>query len=315
MRLSSALLAAAALAAGLLAAAVPARASEQLGDLDVSFLSLKVDRQGEALVAYRTPGGAVRHVYVWGAVNAGRPDPAKAQVHFRYDYSGGTKKDGRQTWPTFRDACRPYDGPELVWLVAACKAPDGSYWALQRWQRLLPMRGVAPFRPGQSAYELHVSHWSGPLPVLQVSPNWTYDGRWQGLFGRLSYDGHPVFGFRTPSSSRRDPYARFFYVDTFNSVFGSGWRHDAGKVAHSRNGAFCYSFVPQFTPPGYPTHELRPPGNGDRHRVTVMGPGVTPVIQWEGAALGRYDPQQDAVFNAFFDRLVGAGDRVCVPER
>jgi hypothetical protein len=202
-----------------------------------------------------------------------------------------------------------------VWLVAACKAPDGSYWGLQRWQRLLPMRGVAPFRPGQSAYELHVSHWSGPLPVLQVSPNWTYDGRWQGLFGRLSYEGRPVFGFRTPSSSRRDPYARFFYVDTFNSVFGTGWRHDAGKVAHSRNGAFCYSFVPQFTPPGYPTHVLRPPGNGDRHRVTVMGPGVTPVIQWEGAALGRYDPQQDAVFNALFDRLVGAGDRVCVPER
>jgi hypothetical protein len=315
MRLSSALLAAAALAAGPLAVAAPAHASEQLGDLDVSFLSLKVDRQGEALVTYRTPGGVVRHVYVWGAVNAGPPDPAKAQVHFRYDYSGGTKKDGRQTWRTFRDACRPYDGPELVWLVAACKAPDGSYWGLQRWQRLLPMRGVAPFRPGQSAYELHVSHWSGPLPVLQVSPNWTYDGRWQGLFGRLSYEGRPVFGFRTPSSSRRDPYARFFYVDTFNSVFGTGWRHDAGKVAHSRNGAFCYSFVPQFTPPGYPTHVLRPPGNGDRHRVTVMGPGVTPVIQWEGAALGRYDPQQDAVFNALFDRLVGAGDRVCVPER
>ena len=315
MRLSSALLAAAALAAGPLAVAAPAHASEQFGDLDVSFLSLKVDRQGEALVTYRTPGGVVRHVYVWGAVNAGPPDPAKAQVQFRYDYSGGRKKDGRQTWRTFRDACRPYDGPELVWLVAACKAPDGSYWGLQRWQRLLPMRGVAPFRPGQSAYELHVSHWSGPLPVLQVSPNWTYDGRWQGLFGRLSYEGRPVFGFRTPSSSRRDPYARFFYVDTFNSVFGTGWRHDAGKVAHSRNGAFCYSFVPQFTPPGYPTHVLRPPGNGDRHRVTVMGPGVTPVIQWEGAALGRYDPQQDAVFNALFDRLVGAGDRVCVPER
>ena len=33
----------------------------------------------------------------------------------------------------------------LVWLVAACRAPDGSYWALQRWQRLLPMRGIAPF--------------------------------------------------------------------------------------------------------------------------------------------------------------------------
>ena len=56
------------------------------------------------------------------------------------------------------------------------------------------------------------------------------------------------------------PYARFFYVDTLNSVFGPGWRHDAGKVAHSRNGAFCYSFVPQMTPAGYPMRVMRPPG-------------------------------------------------------
>ena len=151
--------------------------------------------------------------------------------------------------------------------------------------------------------------------MLEVSPNWTYGGRWQGLFGRLTYLGQPAYGFRTPSASKRDAYARFFYVDTFNSVFGPGWRHDAGKVAHSRNGAFCYSFVPQMTPAGYPVHELRPPGNGERHRVTVMGPGVTPVLQWEGKALGAYDARQDAVFNALFDKLVGPNDKVCVPER
>ena len=243
------------------------------------------------------------------------PTRASGRCSFRFDYSGGWRKDGRQTWRTFRNRCRPYDGPRLAWLVAACKAPDGSYWALQRWQRLLPMRGVEPFLPGQASYELHVSHWSGPLPVLEVSPNWTYGGRWQGLFGRLTYHGSPVFGFRTPSSRRRDPNARFFYVDTFNSVFGAGWKHDAGKVAHSGNGAFCYSFVPQLTPPGYPTRELRPPGNGERHRVTVMGPGVTPVVQWEGPALGRYDPGQDAALNALFDRIVGPADRVCRPER
>lgn len=304
-----------ALAAGLAAVASPAGASEQFGDRDVSFLSLKVNGRGEALVTYRTSGRVIRHVYVWGAVNATPPDPGSRQVQFRYDYSGGSRKDGRQTWKAFQDRCRPYDGPRLAWLVTACKAPDGSYWALQRWQRLLPMRGVEPFLSGQAAYELHVSHWSGPLPVLEVSQNWTYGGTWQGLFGRLTYLGQPVYGFRTPSSRRRDSYARFFYVDTFNSVFGTGWRHDAGKVAHSRNGAFCYSFVPQMTPPGYPVREVRPPGNGERHRVTVMGPGVTPLLQWEGAALGRYDPKQDAFFNAVFDRIVGPDDRVCVPER
>ena len=304
-----------ALAALLLGAASPARASEQFGDRDVSFLSLQANGRGEALVAYRTTGGATRHVYVWGAVNATPPDPDGRQVRFTYDYSGGLKKDGRQTWRSFRNACRPYDGPKLVWLVAACTAPDGSYWALQRWQRLLPMRGVEPFLPGQAAYELHVSHWSGPLPVLEVSQNWTYGGRWQGLFGRLTYLGHPVFGFRTPSPRRRDPFARFFYFDTLDSAFGAGWKHDTGIVAHSRNGAFCYSFVPQMTPPGYPVREVRPAGTGRRHRVTVMGPGVTPVLQWEGPALGNYEPRQDAIFNAAFDRLVGPDDRVCVLER
>ena len=60
---------------------------------------------------------------------------------------------------------------------------------------------------------------------------------------------------------------------------------------------------------------MKPAGNGQRHRVTVMGPGVTPVIQWEGSGLGLYDPQRDASFNALFDRIVGPDDRVCVLER
>ena len=46
-----------------------------------------------------------------------------------------------------------------------------------------------------------------------------------------------------------------------------------------------------------------------------MGPGVTPVIQWEGSPLGHYDPQQDAAYNALFDQIVGPDDKVCVPER
>jgi len=97
-------------------------------------------------------------------------------------------------------------------------------------------------------------------------------------------------------------------------VFGPGWRHDAGKVAHSRNGAFCYSFVPQMTPAGYPVHVLRPPGNGDRHRVTVMGPGVTPVIQWEGPGLTSADRAAAASMTAVFDEVM-AGDTRCAAER
>ena len=68
-------------------------------------------------------------------------------------------------------------------------------------------------------------------------------------------------------------------------------------------------------PPGYPSRELRGPGNGKRHRVSVMGPGVTPVVSWEGDGLGRYNRAQDAVYNELFDRIVGPDDKVCTAER
>ena len=237
------------------------------------------------------------------------------QTSFRRDYSGGWKSRGRAVWARFVDRCRPYTGPPLPFLIAACTAPDGTHWAVQAWQRLLPMRGFDPWNPNQAAMEFHLSHWSGPIASLEVSPNWTYGGQWQGLFGRLTYLGVPVFGTRTPSASKRDAYGRYVYVDTRNSVYGPGWRHDAGKVLHLRNGAFCYSFVPQAPPPGYPDNAPRGPAVGDLHRVTVMGPGVTPDVQWEGAPLGPYNSTQDAVYDALFDSLVGADDRVCTSER
>ena len=91
-------------------------------------------------------------------------------------------------------ACKPYTGPKLAFAVAACDAPDGSYWAVQAWQRLLPMRGFDPWTALQSSYGFNVSHWSGPLAQLDVTQNWTYSGSWTALDGRLTYDGQPVYG-------------------------------------------------------------------------------------------------------------------------
>jgi len=42
---------------------------------------------------------------------------------------------------------------------------------------------------------------------------------------------------------------------------------------------------------------------------------VTPIAQWEGAGLQRYDPSADLAFNGLFDRLVGSADSVCSRER
>ena len=79
-----------------------------------------------------------------------RADPARAQVAFKLDYAGGWGKSHTDSWKTFGDRCGAYDGPALAWKVTACKAPDGSYWALQAWQRMLPNYGVAPTRSSRS---------------------------------------------------------------------------------------------------------------------------------------------------------------------
>jgi hypothetical protein len=294
-----------------LAAGTAARAS-QLVARNASDVRLSV-RGGMALITYRAQG-RVRHVVASGALNARRPDRAVRQERFKLDYTGGRAKTSRPPWRTFARSCGAYDGPALAWLIAACKAPDGSYWALQSWQRIQPMRGFPAFRPVHMKWELHLSHWTGPLATLRVSPNWTYGGTWQGLFGRLLYRGEPVYGFETPSATRSDDYARYFFIDTFNSAWGAGWKRAAAKVTHKPNGGFCFSFVPDRPPPGYPNRDIRPAGNGERHRVTVMGPGVTPDVQWEGRGLGRYEAGRDAVYNALFDELL-AGDRVCAAER
>ena len=295
-------------------AAGSATASQPLGDRNVVQPSLRVNAKGEALITYVRENGQMRHVLAWGAVDARWPNQQVPPTRFRFDYAGGWGKYGRVVWRGFRDACRPYDGPHLVWMVAACKAPDGSYWALQSWQRIQPMRGFDAFRPAHMKYELHLSHWTGSLGALEVSPNWTYGGRWQGVFGRLLYRGKPVYGWKTPSPTVHGAFARYVYIDTFNSPWGPGWKRAGAKVTHNPNGGFCFSFVPDQPPPGYPSREIRPPGNGERHRVTVMGPGVTPVIQWESAALGRYDAVRDAAFNSLFDTFL-RGDSVCGNER
>jgi hypothetical protein len=261
-----------------------------------------------ALVTYTTADGGAERILAYGGSDAsppGTPEPA-----LTIDRSGGPRAGARR----FENACGRYAGPPLPHLVAACTAPDGSHWALQSWQRIQPLRGVEAFRPGHMAFELRLSHWSGPLAELEVFPNWTHGGSLQGLFGRLTYRGLPVHGSRTPSATRHDPKSRYVYIDTLDSPYGAGWKREAAKVTHVGSGGFCYSFAPIPAPRGYPTPMPTVPGVGERHRVTVVGPGLTPDLQWEGAALGPFDPDADARMDALFDEILGA-DRVCAGER
>ena len=304
-----------ALAAGTLV--VPARASEQFTDTNLRDVSLKVNTKGEALITYTRPDGSIRHVLLWGAINANpATDPSVPQVRFKRDYAGGWGKYRKADyWKTFHNACRPYDGPALSYVVAACKAPDGSYWAVQNWQRLLPLLGFDPWTAEQAAVESHASHWSGPLPVLEVYAHWTYGGQFQGIFGRLTYLGQPVHGFSaTATGNPHDRYGRNVLIDTLNSAYGPGWKRESGILLHTPNGTFCHSFVPQHPFPGYPSQAMRPPAPGERYRVTVKGPGVTPVMEAEVPGLTAEDRASASVVTGVWDQFM-TGDKKCAAER
>ena len=279
--------------------AAPAHAS-QLIARDARSARLDADSNGRALISYRS-GAKLHHVLVWGALNAIDPTRARAQVAFHVDYSGGWGSSGRPVWRTFRDTCRPAR-VRLAWLVTACRARDGSFWALQSWQRTLPNYGL-PASGIRGSWELRLSHWRGPLPRLEIVTGWAY-GRFHSLFGRYTYRGRPVFGFEsTPQGRPLDSFGRNVYVDTFDSAYGSGWRRENAFLTHTGTGGFCYGFYP---------HSGRPSGMGTRYRATVSGAGVLPDVMWEGAAPGTYDAAYDRSADALQLSLLGSDPR-CRP--
>jgi hypothetical protein len=282
------------------AAAVPGVASaSELIDRNASNIKLAVNPKGQALVTYRARG-RIRRVLAWGAINALAPTTARRQVSFRLDYSGGWGAYRRQVWRGFQNGCTAYDGPPLKWLVTACKAPDGSYWALQAWQRMLPNYGLEPNR-SQSVWELRLSHWTGELAVLDVKLNWAYR-RFHHIFGRFTYQGQPVHGFKsTRAGNPLDTFGRNLYVDTYNSKYGRGWRRENSFLTHRSSGSFCYGFYP---------HGRRPAGRGEAYRATIIGPGVTPDIYWESASPGPYNRELDRVAN---DEIRKLGSSLCKP--
>jgi hypothetical protein len=283
------------LSAALLLLSAPTASASEIIDRNAHAVRLGVDANGQALVTY-TVRGRVMHVRAWGAVDARHPTKGRPQVRFRKDYSG-------RYWTSFKNQCRAYDGPALAFQVAACAAPDGSYWALQSWRRTLPNFDGRP-RNGLGTWELHLSHWSSSIATLDAWTDWVYGGRYHHLFGRLTYDGKPVYGFSaTRVGSPLDSYGRNIYVDTLDSRYGKGWRRENAFLAHQPTGVFCYGFYP-FTSRG--------PGNGAKYRLTAIGPGVTPDVSTTLPGLHDFDPNSSADVayeqqqNALQDSVAGA---------
>jgi hypothetical protein len=291
----------------------------QLIDRDAAGLRLSVNAKGEALLTYRK-NGAIKHVLVWGAINALPPTADAPQVKFRVDYAGGWGKYRRLYWQHFANTCKAYTGPALPNLVAACTAPDGTYWAAQQWSQPLPDLGFAPWLPTQRQQWLEVSHWSGPVAELETGMHWVYDGRFQSVFGRFTYNGQPVYGFGTTRvGAPTDGYGRLIYLDTLDSAYGAGWRRENSFVAHNPSGAFCYGFYPfdpttggYHHPPGQTAK--RGPGIGSEYRLFAEGPGVTPDVATTVQPLHPFDRgnQADVLLEQQAGDLIASwGDRSC----
>ncbi len=288
-RRSVALLAAFAAAFG--GAVEPAHASF-LFALGGTPVLLQADASGVAWVRY-VRDGATLDRSLSGAINA-------APV-FRIGYGA----------PGIRNACGPYRGPRLAYAALACTMPDGSHWAVQAWTRLKPNFGGTT-----GVRELHVSHWSGPLPVLDLHSDWAWGGQYEHLYGTLTYRGRGVYGRRTDRfGSPLDPYGRNVYVDSLAPADyrprRAGWVRVNGFLAQRPKGAFCYAFSPKGAgalPPEYannPNVNATGRSSKGRYRAAVSGPGVTPVVVDAVASPPPYDPETEAEIDAAQRPLFG----------
>jgi hypothetical protein len=276
---------------------------------DATHVRLRVSRLGIAVVDYTDSRGRRRHILAWGAKNAIAPTRSRHQRHFHLDYSGGWASRGGPYYATMKNACHHFptagalaaaahEDP-LPLYVAGCELPNGSFWALQAWKRIVPHGGLHKSDYAKAVTELHLSHWDTALPVLELHTDWIYNGQYDHLWGRFTYLGVPVHGFGSNNGNPTDTYGRNLYVDTLDSKWGSGWWRLQAFLTHHPAGNFCvgtYKF-------GHTQ-----PGMGKEYRATIMGPGVTPLVRVKVPEPGPYNAAADALANQQEKALAPPGD-------
>jgi len=227
-----------------------------------------------------------------GAINALPPKAGGRQVSFRLQRS--------TTRPVFRGGCNVLHAP-VPKLVKACTA-GGSSWAVQSWQWLLPNFGLAPSSV-RAQPELDLSHWSGQPAAVTLKADWSYGGRWEHVYGSVTYRGKAVYGFgSTRLGAPTDGFGRLVYLDTIGSAYGAGWHRENSFLTHNPWGDFCYDLSPH----GGKT------GRGVGYRAMVIGPGVTPDVGAYVASPGVFNSARDLAANQEQVSLA-PGDRLCRP--
>jgi hypothetical protein len=302
-------------------------------DRNAHYVSIRVDSNRVALVTYYAHSRTV-HALVWGAVNALPPNAAhpKSQVKFHVNYAGGYGSAlGTGYWRhvSKHNVCGRYTGPALFGLVAACTAPNGSSWAVQAWQADLPDNGWNPSSSARTAWELFVSHWSGPLPALWFKADWIYAGAPGGpfdhIYGTFTYRGKPVYGFgSTAMGAPTDRFGRLVAMDTLSPPWKTGYRQVGGWyrfnsfLTHRPHGDFCPGVYPNIAG----VRSRNRPGRGLEYRIVANGPGVTPVVSWRDYGPGYYAPGLQVLhpsknargpYNAPLDKRLNADQRQIDP--
>lgn len=281
--------------------AAPASASTLVDRNPQGRVTLKVNGDGVALIAYRTHG-RLHHVLAWGALNMSRG-------RLRLDFSGGWGSRVAD-WRRFSNACGRYRGERFEGIqlaLALCTAPDGTHWALQKWRRIMPNYGGFT-----GSYELRVSHWSGRVADLEVYADWSRYGpsrgiRWPHLFGTYSWHGIPIaVGKATPQGVPLDDKGRNVYLDSLNPDYGypAGarlWRRVNGFLAARPSGQFCFEIGPKV-----PITQLAGISSVNRYRMSAVGPGATPDVRvlFDGPP-APYDPYWQLAMTEVQRQVVG----------
>ena len=208
-----------------------------------------MNTKGEALLTYTRTSGVSRRVLAWGAINAPHADPGVPQVAFKCDYAGG--------WGKYRNAELLADVPERVPAVRRAGARLRRRRVQGARRELLGAcrRGSGVCRcsasrrgcRSQTAYEFHVSHWSGRA---RDADGRRRTGRTAAARGRAVRPAHlrrqagPRLRRRRRATRATATAATSTSTRTTRPT-APGWARESGILLHRGSGTFCYSFVPQ----------------------------------------------------------------------
>ena len=203
-------------------------------------------------------------------------------------------------------------------LVAACKAPNGSYWTVQAWQRRLPLLGFDPWLPAQIELGAPPRRTS---PASSRSSRCSRTGRTaaagRALFGRYTYLGQPIFGFGANAEGRAEGQVRPEPLHRHAQLARTGRAGSASRGSSRTRGRARSATASSRSgrSPGYPSQDMRPAGRrraASRHRR--WAPACMPVMQVEVAGLDAGRPRTRRRVQRRL-RPGDGGDKACAAER